>query len=141
MDPGDPKPPTKLYVYIYNSARRLGVFSEPKGASCLLGLERMWYLLHGSHLALEMAARSCLGATRALEMAARACSGATWALEVTARSHCSKELVSVTVCSVAPCSAPLAPCMDMHRFTLVCISLYIYIQGQRDISKIWHNIP
>ena len=39
-------------------------------------------------------------AARVLEIAALACSGAARAHKMTARGHCSKELVSVTLCSV-----------------------------------------
>ncbi len=47
---------------------------------------KCWYLLHRSHLALEMAARACPSAARALEMAAGACPNAARALEMAARA-------------------------------------------------------
>ena len=73
--------------------------------------------------ALEKAARACFGNASAFEQAVRACFGVASALEKAVRDHCSKVLVSVTLCSVPLYSAPLSPCMDMHGFTLV----YIYI--------------
>ena len=45
--------------------------------------------------------------------------------EPAVQDHYSKVLVSVTLCSVLRCSALLAPCMDMHGFTLVYIYIYI----------------
>ena len=57
-------------------ACELWAFSE------LLNTQKQWYLPHGSHLALEMAARAC----RALEMTAQARLGAARALEMAAQA-------------------------------------------------------
>ena len=69
--------------------------------------------------ALEVAARACFGNASAFEPAVP--------FEKAVRDHCSKVLVSVTLCSVPLYSAPLSPCMDMHGFTLVYIYIYNYI--------------
>ena len=72
--------------------------------------------------ALKITARAGSEATKSLDIAAQACSEATkahqnrcssllqaysgaqkWRSNITAQSHCSKMLVSVTLCSVLPC--------------------------------------
>ena len=70
-----------LYIYTIKTVRRyrdLGVLEAVRDATELSGALKHCCLPHGSHLALEMAGRACLGATGRSKMVLWRCLGATW---------------------------------------------------------------
>ena len=104
--------------------------------------------------ALKIAAQACSEATKSLNIAVQACSEATKAHQnrcssllqgdsgaqngSTPQSHCSKILVSVTLCTVPLCPALLC---SVHGYVRVHTSIYIYIyaSGSRILGPPWYG--